>query len=125
MIYDGRHDLLMRGHRLARFDTETDAEVNHHDGLLGVLAAMAQPALHGIVFEQVPPSEASANRYELHAYRDGDLISTRARNLGDWYDVHAVVGPEQGLLRAFKERVLKAAPYFNSSALSRSYSVAR
>lgn len=133
------HDLLMRGHRLIRFDTETDDVVNHHDGLLGQLAAMAQPALRGIVFEEVPPSEADPEHYELRAYKDGELISTRARNLGDWYDVRAVVGllnmlsrerhsdlrfadvttggqesdvavgPEGGLLQAFEAGVLKAA----------------
>lgn len=136
---EGAFELLMRGHRGAKFDTETDDTLNYHDELLGLLASMAQPALRGIVFEEVPPSDDAPDHSSLHAYVDGELISTRARHLGDWYDVPAVigllntlsrdrhsdlryadvtaggqesevvVGPEQGLLQAFKGGLLDIA----------------
>jgi hypothetical protein len=86
-------ELDARG-RLLRFDSETDQFPNEHDGLLAELAVLAAPALDDVVFtEDAPPeTEMDTGAYWLTAYADGRAYRLRAENLGDWYDVNAVIG---------------------------------
>ncbi|HEV8324576.1 MAG TPA: hypothetical protein VG389_23365 [Myxococcota bacterium] len=99
-------DVLERWGRAHTFDTETDTFPNAHDALLMRLAALAAPALDGVLFEEIPPPEptgatpagadapggAGRPPYVLVAWMDGQRFSARARDLDDWYDVEAVVG---------------------------------
>lgn len=80
------------------FDVETGTFPNQHDSLLRSLADLIQPTLAGVVFEEVAPEydeDADANDvdgvYLLRAYVDGQLLETQAEDLGDWYDVDAVL----------------------------------
>lgn len=74
------------------FDVETDTFPNEHDGLLFTLAALGGGAWGDVLFEEdVPPSEDGAAPYTLHAYGWGKKYVTSAKNLGDWFDVAAVV----------------------------------
>jgi hypothetical protein len=92
-------DLLVARGRSEWFDGETGMFPNEHDGLLTELAALARPVLDSVVFEEIPPEE-DAGKYTLRAYLDEDRYSLVARNLGDWYDVEAVVGLVNALLVA-------------------------
>lgn len=87
-------EILIAGGRATRFDTETGQFPNEHDVLLAELAALAAPALDDVIFEEHPPpeSEMDTGSYGLVAYSRGKRIETRAENLGDWYDLGAVVG---------------------------------
>ena len=78
---------------MTNFDAETDQLPNEHDGLLARLAALVAPALDDVVFEEVPPAgdEMESGACRLCAYVRGKLYSLPARNLGDWYDVEAVL----------------------------------
>ncbi len=80
------------------FDVETGTFPNQHDSLLRSLADLIQPTLAGVVFEEVAPEyDEDANVsdidgvYLLRAYVDGQLLETQAEDLGDWYDVDAVL----------------------------------
>jgi hypothetical protein len=86
---------------LHRFDTETGMFPNQHDLLLGELAQKAGGELQGIVFEEVPPSDVDmeSGSYVLRAYIGGILYETSAENLGDWYDMGAVLGLLNSALR--------------------------
>jgi hypothetical protein len=101
-----------------RFDTETDQYPNEHDTLLVQLAALAPAALRGVVFEEIVrgtpggvdlgggliadgvtddegsmiEGDAPEGDYLLHAYDDHARYEVSAENLGDWYDVDAVIG---------------------------------
>lgn len=91
-------DLLEQRGRVRTFDTETDQFPNAHDSLLRSLAALAGPALDTVVFEEVAPVEDQGD-YTLHAYAGGQRYTVRAQNLGDWYDVEAVLGLLNSLCR--------------------------
>lgn len=96
--------LLAAGGRAVRFDSETGQFPNEHDALLRSLSRVVAPALDGVVFEElVPalgPTGAPTGPYTLVAYMDGVRYqTTAASNFGDWYDVGAVVGTLNGLLR--------------------------
>ena len=74
------------------FDVETGTFPNEHDSLLRSLADMVRPALDGVVFEEIAPDiDAEDGGYVLRAYVDGQRLETTAENLGDWYDVDAVL----------------------------------
>lgn len=83
------------------FDVETGEFPNQHDGLLRELAELVRPALDGVVFEEVAPSD-DEGPYQLFAYADGMRYRTRAENHGDWYDVDAVLRLLDALLQARK-----------------------
>jgi hypothetical protein len=95
---------LVAGERLAWFDSETDDFPNHHDALLVELAALAPDVLEGVLFDETPPGEVHEGGevpeivvdegipYVLHAYDGGAAWQLDARNLGDWYDLDAVIG---------------------------------
>lgn len=87
--------------RVDAFDTETDQYPNEHDRLLARLATRCAPALDGVVFEEEPPALDDEHApYRLRAYADGLRYQVTAQNLGDWYDVEAVIGLLNTLLRA-------------------------
>ena len=53
---------------------------------------VALAALDGVVFEEIAPDiDAEDGGYVLRAYVDGQRLETTAENLGDWYDVDAVL----------------------------------
>jgi hypothetical protein len=94
--------LLAAGHAYL-FDLETDMFPNQHDSLMRSLARLLGSELEGAVFEERPPdlveSEGDeivddadmSGPYQLAAYVGGKRYSTQAENLGDWYDVGAVL----------------------------------
>jgi hypothetical protein len=69
--------------------------------LLIELASLAGPALSGALFEEIPPSEnqMDTGAYLLAAYVDGKRYRVRAENHGDWYDLSAVLGLLNTVLR--------------------------
>jgi hypothetical protein len=84
--------LLMEAHVAYGFDVETGMWPNHHDSLLRQLAALTSPALDDAVFDESAPAiEDEAAPYQLTAYAGGKRFRIRAENLGDWYDVGAVL----------------------------------
>jgi hypothetical protein len=72
------------------FDVETGMFPNEHDGLLRALASLVAPALDGATFEERAPAD-DEGPYELVARMDGRTWRVPAENLGDWYDVDAVL----------------------------------
>lgn len=90
--------------RALQFNTETGIYPNEHDSLLRRLSALAPSVLEGTVFaEEV--SAAVDGPYELLAWRRAQRWAAHARNLGDHYDVQAVVGTLNSLARAAESSV--------------------
>jgi len=92
--------------RLLAFDTETDTFPNRHEGLMQQLTLLVTPDLDGIIFEEVPPQMTetfekvdATGGYVLIAYLDGQRYEVDAQDLGDWYDIDAVVGMLNSLCR--------------------------
>jgi hypothetical protein len=101
--------------KIHSFDVETGSFPNEHDVLLLQLSVLAGAELRNVIFEEVAPrvdsqqmpGVASTTRapdfvrapYRLRAYRDGMRYEVTARNLGDWYDLEAVLGLLNALLR--------------------------
>ena len=84
------------------FDNETGFFPNEHHHLLYEIAARSRGALDGIHFEEIPPSLEANERhepYKLLAYLDGKRFEVQAQNYGDWYDVAAVIGFANWMLR--------------------------
>ncbi|WP_224372461.1 hypothetical protein [Hyalangium versicolor] len=76
-----------------------------HDVLLVALAWSVRPALQDVVFEELaPPEDASLGElvgdYTLRAYADGERFSLTARNLGDYWDMGAVLALLNQVLEA-------------------------
>ncbi len=93
------------------FDTETGMFPNRHDGLLRELAQLVGEDLQGVVFEErAPRLDDSLEKidpeedYELIAYMDGKRHVFAARDLGDWFDVVAVVDFLNALCRERERR---------------------
>lgn len=87
--------LMRQAGRSVCFDAETDRFPNEHDSLLSELARATSPELVDVKFAEVPPvgaTEDSPGRYLLQAYSRGRLYTLPAENLGDWYDLEAVLG---------------------------------
>ncbi|HOX47190.1 MAG TPA: hypothetical protein PK668_26585 [Myxococcota bacterium] len=87
--------------RVHSFDTETGQFPNEHDGLLAALAALAGPPLSAAAFEEVPPPdpEGGGRPYVLRGYLGGKRYTVSAEDLGDWYDVDAVLVLLEAMLR--------------------------
>jgi hypothetical protein len=89
-------DILEQHGRVLTFDTETGQVPNDHDGLLARLADLAGGELEGARFEEIAPpledDDEASMPYRLRAYLGGVRYEVEARNLGDWYDVAAVIG---------------------------------
>src|SRR6185503_13990256 len=82
------------------FDVETGTWPSEHDSLARQLALLVEPALDGVLFEEVAPNDESSDRpYEIIAHADGQHVTVLAADLGDWWDVDAVVGLLNTLLR--------------------------
>jgi len=87
--------------RSTSFDVETGMFPNQHDSLLRTtLAPLTGDALAGVVFGETPPRDHDVGSYGLQAWMDGWRYSATAENLGDWYDVGAVLGLLNHLLAA-------------------------
>lgn len=73
------------------FDTETGMFPNDHHLLLKEIAD--QSDLSEISFSEVPPSDYDADNepYQITASINGKTYNKKAENLGDWYDVGAVL----------------------------------
>lgn len=85
--------------RSTSFDVETGMFPNQHDSLLRTtLAPLTGDALAGVVFGETPPRDHDGGSYVLQAWMDGWRYSASAENLGDWYDVGAVLGLMNHLL---------------------------
>lgn len=84
--------LLQAARHAFWFDVETGTFPNEHDRLLRHLAALVSPALDSAVFEEIAPDiEDEAGVYQLAAYLQGKRYALTAENLGDWYDLDAVL----------------------------------
>lgn len=103
-------ELLRAAGRGTRFDTETGVYPNRHDGLLIRLAHLGGGVLAEARFEETAPDDPRDHEspYRLHAFVDGESLTAEARNLGDWYDVAAVLGLLNRLLER-KESSLRFA----------------
>ncbi|AVP96349.1 hypothetical protein C7S18_03710 [Ahniella affigens] len=85
-------DLLVAAGHAIWFDVETGTFPNEHDSLLRSLARLITPTLDACVFEEVPPGlDDESGPYVLNAYWAGKQYSGYAENLGDWYDLDAVL----------------------------------
>jgi hypothetical protein len=79
---------------------------NNHDSLMRRLAALVSPELDDAVFEETAPHiDDETGPYTLTVYTAGERLRAEARNLGDWYDVEAVINL---LNAAAKERGSKS-----------------
>jgi hypothetical protein len=74
------------------FDVETGVFPNEHDSLMRDLAWLTGDALHGAVFEEIPPDfdpksadAAEEGPYRLSVYLGGKRYRIDAENRGDWY----------------------------------------
>ncbi len=93
-------DLLRASGSITHFDPETGMFPNAHDHLARLVTRPLGGDLAGVVFEEVPPHEDEMDGgYLLRAYVDGKILEVPAENLGDWYDVDAVVGLVNATLR--------------------------
>lgn len=95
-------DHLLADGRALQFDAETGIYPNEHDSLLRQLSSLAPSVLETVTFAEEANADAP---YQLHAWREGQRWSTPARNLGDWYDVDAVVGMLNALARTAESSV--------------------
>ncbi|MFH1468065.1 MAG: hypothetical protein ABIO70_27005 [Pseudomonadota bacterium] len=118
-------DLLAERGPCHWFDVETGMFPNEHDGLLAELAALAGPPLADVVFTELPPPLVEAGEplgvavdviidgsgrllrpaapggaYRLLAWTGTERFEVPARDLGDWYDLAAVLGMLNTLARA-------------------------
>ena len=74
------------------FDVETGMYPNNHDSLMRQLAALVSPELDDAIFEETAPDiDDESGPYTLTVYTAGKRLRAEARNLGDWYDVEAVL----------------------------------
>jgi hypothetical protein len=86
--------LLLEAGQAYWFDVETGTVPNLHDSLLRHLARLPEPSLRDVVFEEVAPDvDSESDPYRLIAYANGRRYATEALNLGDWYDVDALLMP--------------------------------
>ena len=108
-------DVLESLGRVHSFDLETDQFPNEHDVLLDDLAELADGDLRGAAFEETPPGaksqpvpgepglmQAPQNRtapYHVRGYHRGWRYEIDAGNFGDWYDLEAVLGLLNVMLR--------------------------
>lgn len=73
------------------FDVETGFFPNEHDDLLRRLAALSS-GMKGVTFEEIAPEEDSEESPYLLIAKKGDKrYEQQAENMGDWYDVEAVL----------------------------------
>ncbi len=125
-------DLLAEHGPVHWFDCETGMYPNQHDGLLAELAALAGPPMSGVAFaEYAPPLEGlepveggepvidaiiaedgstwkadgPSSGYQLHAYTGTTRLTVAAEDLGDWYDLHAVLGLLNSTAREIEQDV--------------------
>jgi hypothetical protein len=107
-------DLLEGTPCIHGFDPETGRSPNRHDELLRTLADLGGRELRApveVLFEESPPPNDVAP-YALRAWADGRRYTAQAQNLGDWYDVDAVLG----LLNEVARRLGKAQRWVMVSA---------
>lgn len=75
------------------FDAETGMFPNEHDSLMRDLAALGGSPLAAAIFSETPPTDYDTGEpYVLHAWYGGKHYWAEAEDLGDWYDVTAVIG---------------------------------
>jgi hypothetical protein len=86
-------DFLAQRGNAAWFDVETGTFPNDHHYLLRELAGLAESRLKEATFTEVPPSDYHADDepYQLTGTLDGTDYQATAENLGDWYDLGAVL----------------------------------
>jgi hypothetical protein len=101
-------DLLGSSVHAVHFDPETGQWPNEHDHLARQLSRPIAKAMQGVMFEELAEeNEAGVSSYQLRAYFDGVVFEVAPADNGDWYDVPAVVGLVNAVLkrRGAKERV--------------------
>lgn len=91
-------ELLLAHRRAANFAIDTNQFPSEHEGLASRLASLAGPGLAGVAFDEVPPADDDGP-YRLRAWIDGYRYEAAAADLGTAYDVTAVVGLLNTLLR--------------------------
>ena len=88
----GVEGLLYFAKRFAAFDVETDVVPNRHDELvLDLSEASAGKFKPEAVLETYTEGGPDAGTYVLQFVHGGRLYRTAPRDLGDWYDVEAVL----------------------------------
>lgn len=97
---DDAASLLVRHRRGVWFDVETGMWPNEHDALARDFADALAPALDGASFSEVAPGlDDDATPYQVAATLGGRRYRVAAQNHGDWYDVDAIVGLLNTMLR--------------------------
>jgi hypothetical protein len=90
---DAAETILVEAGQAHWFDVESDQFPNEHDSLMRSLALLVSPELDEAVFEEQAPDEDESDSmpYQLFVYAGGKRYHTQAENLGDWYDIDAVL----------------------------------
>lgn len=92
MDSDATEFLLVAARHAYWFDVETGMYPNQHDSLMRQLSSLIAPELDAAVFEEIAPGfDDESAPYEIVAYAKGKKYRTLAENLGDWYDIDAVL----------------------------------
>jgi hypothetical protein len=96
-------EILAAARYLHAFDVETGVFPNAHDSLMRELAALSGVDLTAALFDEIPPvlsemrpvfdgdAVEETGPYRLSVYLGGKQYFIDARNLGDWYDLNAVL----------------------------------
>lgn len=84
--------VLSKANVAVEFDVETGMFPNEHDSLLRSLSMLVGPALEHVIYEEKAPRLGDEREpYQLTAYSNGKRFRRPAQNLGDWYDLSAVL----------------------------------
>jgi hypothetical protein len=84
--------------RRVRFEPKAPGVPARHDELLRALAELAGPVLSGVEFGEWAPAGREGD-YELTAAMGAGRVRTAALNFGRWYDLDAVLGLLNAVLR--------------------------
>lgn len=95
------------------FDPESGSFPTGHHFLLADIASMTRGALDGAAFEEIAPESSDSDTpYTIRAYHRGLVYSVQTEDASDWYDLSAVLGLVNTLLRD-AESDLRAVSLYN------------